>query len=94
MRRPEAMDRATYAHLVALLKHQDVAVRQLALDNLVYLTKRDALGYDPDKPEGPGLKAWQTSLFRDCAGPTRPAPKSARQHTRGRRRPADRAPAE
>jgi hypothetical protein len=58
----EEKEEATYAHLVALLKHKEVAVRELALADLQFLTRRDALGYDPDKPDGPGLKAWQDLL--------------------------------
>jgi hypothetical protein len=33
--------------------------RQLALDNLTDIMKRDNMEYDPDNPEGRGLKAWQ-----------------------------------
>lgn len=55
----EAGEAGTYSHLVPLLEHRDVAVRQLALDELMRLTDRDALGYDPDEPRGAGLKEWQ-----------------------------------
>jgi hypothetical protein len=58
----EAKMESTYTQLVGLLKHKDVAVRELALNNLLFLTGRDTLEYDPDKPEGPGLKAWQELL--------------------------------
>ena len=34
-------------------------IRALALDNLRALTGRDSLEYDPDIPEGKGLRAWQ-----------------------------------
>lgn len=66
----EEKEEGTYALLVSLLKHRDTAVRELALDNLLYLTKRDPLGYDPDKPEGPGLKAWQDLLKRGELAPS------------------------
>ena len=61
----EAKDEATYEGLVQLLSGTDetlVGVRELALDNLQSLTGRDDLGYDPDKPEGKGLKAWKDLL--------------------------------
>lgn len=58
----EAAAPETYKSLVQLLEHRDVAVRQLALDQLTTLTGRDSLGYDPDEPLGPGLKAWQELL--------------------------------
>jgi hypothetical protein len=58
----EARDPETYALLVKLLSHSEVGVRQLALLNLTALTGRDPLQYDPDKPEGPGLKAWEDLL--------------------------------
>ncbi|MDR3638101.1 MAG: hypothetical protein P4L84_30125 [Isosphaeraceae bacterium] len=63
----EAKDPKTYEALVKLLESKDeglVGVRELALDNLQTLTGRDDLGYDPAKPEGKGLKAWQ-DLKRD-----------------------------
>ena len=37
-------------------------IRELALDNLRGLTNRDSIEYDPDAPEGKGLKAWQDLL--------------------------------
>lgn len=55
----EAKDPATYAQLVKLLSHGEVGVRQLAILNLMALTGRDPLQYDPDKPDGPGLDAWK-----------------------------------
>lgn len=58
----EARSDATYARLVQDLKAPDLAVRELAIDNLRTLTGRDNLEYDPDKPEGKGLKAWQDLL--------------------------------
>jgi hypothetical protein len=48
------------AELVALLDDDDLATRELALDNLMTLTQRDTLGYDPDNPRaGRGLSEWQ-----------------------------------
>jgi hypothetical protein len=55
----DARDESTYKALVDQLKAADVGVRELALDNLRSLTGRDDLQYDPDKPDGPGLKAWR-----------------------------------
>jgi len=63
----EAADPATFAKLVKQLagtEPGDVGVRELALDNLMQLTGRDDLDYNPEKPEGKGLKAWQ-DLLRD-----------------------------
>jgi len=58
----EAQEEATYSRLVQYLGSTDdseVCVRELALDNLQELTGRDALDYDPEKPEGKGLRAWK-----------------------------------
>jgi hypothetical protein len=63
----EAQDEATYDGLVKLLGSTDDAslgARELALENLCHLTGRDTLEYDPEKPEGVGLKAWR-DLLRD-----------------------------
>ncbi len=60
----EAKENSTYASLVTFLSSDDVGVRELALDNLQSLTGRDTLDYDPDKPEGKGMKAWK-DLRRD-----------------------------
>ncbi len=60
----EAKENATYATLVKLLSSDDVGIRELALDNLQSLTGRDTLDYDPDAPEGKGLRAWK-DLLRD-----------------------------
>ncbi len=59
--RPEdAKDDATLSKLVEYLSTAPSrGTRQLALDNLRALTGRDTLEYDPDAPEGKGLKAWQ-----------------------------------
>jgi hypothetical protein len=52
-------DEQTLTGLALLLDHRDVAVRELALDNLMRVTKRgDSLGYDPDHPTPAGSKAW------------------------------------
>ena len=58
----EARDEKTFEVLVKELQSPDVGLRELALDNLRALTGRDRLGYDPDKPEGAGLQAWQDLL--------------------------------
>ena len=58
----EAQEEATYSRLVQYLGSTDdaeVCVRELALDNIQELTGRDALDYDPEKPEGKGLRAWK-----------------------------------
>ena len=63
----EAKEESVYDALVKLLGSTDDAslgVRELALDNLCQLTGRDTLEYDPEKPEGAGLKAWR-DLLRD-----------------------------
>jgi hypothetical protein len=48
--------------LVEDLASPNPSVRQLAIETLRAITGREALGYDPDRPEGPGLKAWQDLL--------------------------------
>jgi hypothetical protein len=73
----EAKDDATYALLVKHLSAPDVAVRELALDNLRSLTGRGDLQYDPDKFEGPGLKAWRDLLRDRELRAVAPAPASA-----------------
>ena len=62
----EAADEATAAKLVALLKHEDVGIRELAIETLLAISRRgDRLGYDPDKPGDPaGIKAWQDLVTR------------------------------
>ncbi len=61
----EAKDDATMAKLVEYLAAAPSrGTRQLALDNLRALTGRDTLEYDPDSPEGKGLKAWQDLVRR------------------------------
>ncbi len=62
----EAEDETTLAALVGLLgrTENEVGIRELALDNLMRITGRDSLEYDPEKPDGNGLKAWR-GLLRD-----------------------------
>ncbi len=56
----DVKDEAKIAKLVEYLSlAPSRGTRQLALDNLRILTGRDTLDYDPDNPEGKGLKAWQ-----------------------------------
>jgi hypothetical protein len=77
----EAKEEATFRALVADLSASDVAVRELAIDNLESLTGRDDLGYDAEKPQGPGLKAWNDLLKRNelraAAAPAPAAPGAA-----------------
>ena len=59
-RSEEAKDEQTLIKLVEYLgSAPSRGTRELALDNLRSLTGRDSLEYDPDNPEGKGLKAWQ-----------------------------------
>jgi hypothetical protein len=77
----EAVDEGTYTKLVQLLSSPDLAVRELALDNLEQLTGRDDHGYTADTPEGDGLKKWQNLLKLHELRPqtqTPPAPAPAR----------------
>ncbi len=60
----EATREATYAELVRLLSTPELGTRELALQSLMSLTGRDNLEYDPTKPEGKGLRAWQDLLLR------------------------------
>ncbi len=55
---------ATYTELVRLLSTPELGTRELALQSLMSLTGRDNLEYDPTKPEGKGLKAWQDLLLK------------------------------
>lgn len=69
----EAKEPATFTKLVQLLGSTgdgEIGLRELALDNLMQITGRDDLDYDPEKPEGKGLKAWR-DLLRE--GELRPA---------------------
>jgi hypothetical protein len=60
----EGSQEATYTELVRLLSTPELGTRELALQSLMLLTGRDNLEYDPTKPEGRGLKAWQDLLLR------------------------------
>jgi len=69
--RPE--DAKDDAILIKLVEYLSAAptrgTRQLALDNLRALTGRgDTLEYDPDAPEGKGLKAWQDLIRKKDTG--------------------------
>ena len=65
----EAKADSTYTQLVADLKDPQLAVRQLAVDNLISLTGRDDMEFDPDKPDAAGLKSWQDWLVQRKANP-------------------------
>ncbi len=59
----EGKDEAVLAKLVGDLgAAPSRGTRELVIDNLRTLTGRDSLEYDPDNPEGKGLKAWQDLL--------------------------------
>jgi hypothetical protein len=60
----EGTREATYTELVRLLSAPELGTRELALQSLMTLTGRDNLEYDPTKPEGKGLRAWQDLLVR------------------------------
>jgi hypothetical protein len=54
--------------LLQLLDHQDVGIRELALDNLMRLTNRgDSLGYNADAPTPETLRAW-SDLVQSASG--------------------------
>ncbi len=56
----DAKDEAVMARLVQYLgTAPSRGTRELVIDNLRSLTGRDSMEYDPDNPEGKGLKAWQ-----------------------------------
>ncbi len=55
----ETREQFTYNKLVDFLSSPEVAIRELALENLQSLTGRDDLGYDPDQPQDKGLRAWK-----------------------------------
>jgi hypothetical protein len=73
---PKEANEATYTTLVKSLAAPDVAVRELALDNLRSLTGRNDLQYDPDRFEGPGLSAWRDLLRDHELRPAAPAAKT------------------
>jgi hypothetical protein len=67
--RPEdAKDESKIAKLVEYLTAPSRGTRELALDNLRALTGRDSLEYDPETPEGKGLKAWQDLVRKKETG--------------------------
>ncbi|MEO6811669.1 MAG: HEAT repeat domain-containing protein [Isosphaeraceae bacterium] len=70
----DAAKEKTYIGLIADLKNLDPGIRELALENLMSLTGRDSLGYDPDQPEGPGQRAWKDLLDRKELPPRVEAP--------------------
>jgi hypothetical protein len=70
----EAREEATYTKLVQYLTASDLAVRELALDNLQQLTGRDDHGYTADTPEGDGLKKWQDLARKRELRPQTPLP--------------------
>ncbi len=74
----EASDEANQAKLVNLLKHEDVGIRELAIEALQTISRRgDSLGYDPDMPtDTNSLKAWQDLVQRhELRIPLAPKPK-------------------
>jgi hypothetical protein len=75
----EGAQEATQAELVRSLSTPELGTRELALEALMSLTGRDNLEFDPTKPEGRGLKAWQDLLHRKelikANGPATPAPR-------------------
>lgn len=54
----KSKDPKTLGNLVTLLGHDSLAVRQLAIDNLMALTNRDDLGYDPDTRPADSIAEW------------------------------------
>jgi hypothetical protein len=94
--KPELLTR-----LVGLLspEQESIGLRELALDTLKRLTGRDDLGYDPDKPAGKGLDAWNDLVRRNelrpaatpsrtTSGTSRPAPPPPSRNGSGSSRPA------
>jgi hypothetical protein len=61
----------TLVELVRLLSSPELGTREMAIQLLMAITKRDNLEYDPIKPEGKGLKAWQELLHK--REPAKPA---------------------
>ncbi len=72
----EGRRESTHADLVRMLSTPELGTRELALQSLMSLTGRDNLEFDPTKPEGRGLKAWQDLLHRKelMKGTSAPAP--------------------
>lgn len=78
----EAADEANQKQLVKDLTHEDVGIRELAIETLMKISRRaNRLDYDPDqynaaKPQDtPGVKNWQDLLSRKELRPPA-APKS------------------
>jgi hypothetical protein len=70
---PDEVERKeTHQRLIEMLSSRDLAVRELALDNLKNITGRDDQGYDPDNPVEKGYSAWKSLLNKD---EIKPAPK-------------------
>jgi hypothetical protein len=83
------------AVLIELLRDRDLALRELALDNLRTLTGRgDDLGYDADTAPEDAVRAWQDAVEGRPArpAPARPAASPARGGAEKAARPA--SPAE
>ena len=65
---------ANVTELVTLLNAPELGKRELAIQALMAITKRDNLEYDPVKPEGRGLRAWQDLLHKkELVKPSAPA---------------------
>ncbi len=74
----EVADDNTYKKLVEIMGNTDtgeVGVRELALENLMALTGRDDLNYDPANPTGKGLDAWRKLLHAKELKPRPAVPK-------------------
>jgi hypothetical protein len=78
----EAAQPGTLQRLVGYLEPDtpSVGMRELSLDNLMKLTGRDRLGYDPDKPEE-GLENWKKLLSEGKLIPN-PKPPSGNESDR------------
>lgn len=55
--------------LVKALEHDSRLVRQLALDRLMQISRRDSMGFDPDEPTVKGIEAWRAWIGMDSQGP-------------------------
>ncbi|WP_435010132.1 hypothetical protein P12x_001361 [Tundrisphaera lichenicola] len=71
----EAKEEATTEKLVEYLTAPSRGTRELAIDNLRAVTGRDSLEYDPDSPEGKGLKAWQDLIRKSESKPASGTPR-------------------
>jgi hypothetical protein len=62
-----ASDPTIRTELLQDLRSKDLAIRELALDNLREITRRgDNLGFDPDDPREEGIRAWQAVALPDA----------------------------